>query len=179
VLRRLGAAVVALPGGEIFPSLQSGAIDATEWVGPWNDLAFGFHRVAKFYYYPGFHEPGSGLESTWNLDLWNSLSSTDQQIIQAACAAENDIMLAEFNARNTDALDTLISQHGVELRKFSNSIYQAFANAAEEVLAETAEADSLTKEVYESFVAFRRKAMTWTELSDQSYADLRTQFIAR
>ncbi len=179
VLRRLGAAVVALPGGEIFPSLQSGAIDATEWVGPWNDLAFGFYRVAKFYYYPGFHEPGSGLECTFNLDLWNSLNSTDQTIIAAACAAENDIMLAEFNARNTDALDTLISQHGVELRRFSGGIYQAFANAADEVLAETGEGDALTKEVYDSFVEFRRKAMTWTELSDQSYADLRTQYVSR
>ena len=177
VLRRLGAAVVALPGGEIFPSLQSGAIDATEWVGPWNDLAFGFYRVAKFYYYPGFHEPGSGLECTFNLDLWNSLNSADQVAIAAACAAENDIMLAEFNARNTDALDTLITQHDVQLRKFSDSIYSAFAEAAEDVLAEAGAEDPLTGEVYNSFVDFRRKAMAWTTLSDQSYADLRTQFV--
>ena len=177
VLRRLGAAVVALPGGEIFPSLQSGAIDATEWVGPWNDLAFGFYRVAKFYYYPGFHEPGSGLECTFNLDLWNSLNAADQAAIAAACAAENDIMLAEFNARNTDALDTLVTQHDVQLRKFSDSIYRAFAEAAEDVLAEAGAEDPLTGEVYNSFVDFRRKAMAWTTLSDQSYADLRTQFV--
>ena len=88
-------------------------------------------------------------------------------------------MLAEFNARNTDALDTLINQHGVELRKFSSGIFGAFASAAEDVLAETAEADALTREIYESFVDFRRKAMTWTELADQSYADLRTQFVGR
>ncbi len=177
VLRRLGAAVVALPGGEIFPSLQSGAIDGTEWVGPWNDLAFGFYRVAKYYYYPGFHEPGSGLECTWNLDLWNSFTPSEQAMVSAACNAENDVMLAEFNARNTDALDTLISQHGVELRKFSDDIYGAFATAAEEVLAEVGESDPLTGEIYNSFVDFRRKAMSWTQLADQSYADLRTRFI--
>ena len=86
-------------------------------------------------------------------------------------------MLAEFNARNTDALDTLVTQHDVQLRKFSDSIYNAFAQAAEEVLAEAGAEDPLTGEVYDSFVNFRRKAMAWTTLSDQSYADLRTQFV--
>src|SRR6056297_1238805 len=86
VLRKLGAAVQALPGGEIFPALQSGAIDATEWVGPWNDLAFGFFRVAPYYYYPGFHEPGSTLECGINLDVWNSFSDADKALVQACCA---------------------------------------------------------------------------------------------
>lgn len=175
VMRRLGAAVVALPGGEIFPALQSGAIDATEWVGPWNDLAFGFYRVAKFYYYPGFHEPGSTLECTWNLDVWNSLSDGDKAIVAGACAAENDIMLAEFNARNGEALDTLINEHGVELRQFSDEIYAAFATASEAVLQEAGATDDITGRVYESFIDFRSKAIGWTGLSDQSYADQRSR----
>jgi len=87
VLRRMGAAVVALPGGEIFPALQSGAIDATEWVGPWNDLAFGFHRIVKFYYFPGFHEPGSGLAFSMNKKVWDGLPDSDKAIVEAACAA--------------------------------------------------------------------------------------------
>ncbi len=177
VLRQLGTAVVALPGGEIFPSLQSGAIDATEWVGPWNDLAFGFYKVAKYYYYPGFHEPGTALECTWNLDMWNSLSDGDKAAIEAACAADNAITLAEFNARNGDALDTLINEHGVELRKFSDEIFKAFADAAEDVLAEAGATDALTGEVYNSFIDFRRSAMNWTRLADQTYADLRTRLI--
>lgn len=174
VLRKLGSAVQALPGGEIFPALQSGAIDATEWVGPWNDLAFGFFRVAPYYYYPGFHEPGSTLECGINLDVWNSFSDADKALIQACCAAENNIMLAEFNARNGDALNTLITEHDVQLRKFSPEIYAAFAAAAEEVLAEAGETDEMTGRIYQSFIDFRAKAMEWTGLSDQTYADMRT-----
>ena len=100
VLRRIGAAAVSLPGGEIFPALQSGAIDATEWVGPWNDLAFGFYKVTKFYYYPGFHEPGTTLSSGVNLKTWEGLSADHKAIITTAMAAENDLSLSEFNARN-------------------------------------------------------------------------------
>ena len=97
VLRRLGAAAVALPGGEIFPALQSGTIDATEWVGPWNDLAFGFYKITKYYYWPGFHEPGTILSFGINKGVWDSLSASDQSLIETAAAAENSYVLAEFN----------------------------------------------------------------------------------
>jgi len=178
VMRRMGAAVVSLPGGEIFPSLQSGAIDATEWVGPWNDLAFGFYRVASFYYYPGFHEPGTALEFGMNLDVWNSLSSEYQAIVRAASQAENNVMLAEFNARNGEALDTLINEHGVELRQFSDDIYAAFGAASEEVLSEAGASDDITGRVYQSFVDFRAKVTRWTGLADQSYTIKRNEVLA-
>lgn len=174
VLRKLGAAVQSLPGGEIFPALQSGAIDGTEWVGPWNDLAFGFFRVASYYYYPGFHEPGSTLECGFNLDVWNSFSAADQELIKACCAAENNIMLAEFNARNGDALNTLITEHGVTLRKFSPEIYAAFAAASAQVLEEAGAADEITGRILTSFTDFRHKAVGWTGLSDQTYAEMRS-----
>ncbi|MCH9781006.1 MAG: TRAP transporter substrate-binding protein, partial [Alphaproteobacteria bacterium] len=116
VLNKLGASAIALPGGEIFQALQSGTVDATEWVGPWNDLAMGFYKVTSYYYYPGFHEPGSGLECTFNLDVWNSFSKSDQELLKAACHAENDIMLSEYNAKNTDSLDKLLNEEGVQLR---------------------------------------------------------------
>ncbi len=177
VLRRLGVAVVNLPAGEIFSALQSGAIDATEWVGPWNDLALGLYRVAPYYYYPGFHEPGSALECTWNLEVWNSLSDGDKAIVSAATGALNDSMLAEFNARNGDALNTLVSQHGVQVKRFSDEIQQAFARAAEEVLVETGQTDDITRRVYDSFVAFRAKSIAWTRLADQAFAAMREQFV--
>jgi TRAP-type mannitol/chloroaromatic compound transport system substrate-binding protein len=179
VMRRVGAAAVNLPGGEIFPALQSGAIDATEWVGPWNDLAFGFYRIAKFYYYPGFHEPGSTLEATFNKDVWDSFSPADQALIKACTAAENDISYAEFNARNSDSLDTLINEHGVQLRKFSDDIYLELARASEEVLADMAAESDIGSRTYDSFMAFRAKAMGWTALSDQSYADMRTKSLSQ
>ncbi|MBB4267015.1 TRAP transporter substrate-binding protein [Roseospira visakhapatnamensis] len=169
VLRRIGAAAVSLPGGEVFPALQSGAIDATEWVGPWNDLAFGFYKVAKYYYYPGFHEPGTALSGGVNLAVWDSLSDADKAIIEAAAAAENDYTLAEFNTRNGDALATLVNEHGVELRKFSDDIMKAIGDAAGEVVAEVAAEDPMTKKVYDSFIDFRTKAVGWARIADQAY----------
>ena len=173
VLRRIGATAVALPGGEIFPALQSGAIDATEWVGPWNDLAFGFYKVTKYYYYPGFHEPGTTLSSAVNLKLWNGLSKEHQAIITSATAAENDYSLAEFNARNVDALDTLINKHKVKLRKFSNDVMDAIGARSGEVVVEAGSADALSKKVLDSFLDFRAKAISWSKISDQAYWNAR------
>src|SRR5216683_7892706 len=98
VLRRLGAVVVTLPGGEIIPSLQSGAIDASEFVGPWIDMALGLHKAAKYYYYPGFHEPGAAVSLAVNKKLWDSLNITDRSVIEASAMAENGLLLAEFTA---------------------------------------------------------------------------------
>ena len=173
VLNRIGASAVALPGGEIFPSLQSGAIDATEWVGPWNDLAFGFYKITKYYYYPGFHEPGSTLAAGINKDVWESLSKADQEIVKNAAQAENNNMYAEYNAKNTDSLNTLINEHNVQLRQFGDDIYQAFADTSNEVLAEVADIGSLEKDIYDSFIDFRQKAIRWTKLSDQTYSNRR------
>lgn len=173
VLRRIGAAAVTLPGGEIFPSLQSGAIDATEWVGPWNDLAFGFYKITKFYYYPGFHEPGSTLACGLNKDVWESLSSDHQAVVSTACQAENNRMFSEFNAKNGDALDTLLTEHNVKLRRQSDDILRAIGTASDEVLSEVGATDDISKRVYESFMGFRKKAMGWTSLSETAYTAAR------
>ncbi|MBO31583.1 MAG: ABC transporter substrate-binding protein [Rhodospirillaceae bacterium] len=173
VLRRIGAAAVSLPGGEIFPALQSGAIDATEWVGPWNDLAFGFYKVTKYYYYPGFHEPGTTLSSSMNLKTWEGLSSEHKAIVQAAMSAENDVALAEFNARNNGALTTLINKHKVKVRKFSNGVMNAIGKASGEVVAEAGASDKITGKVYDSFRNFRKESIAWSKLSDQAYWEAR------
>lgn len=176
VMRRLGCAVQNLPGGEIFPALQAGTIDGTEWVGPWNDLAFGFYKVTKFYYWPGFHEPGSALALGISRSVWDSLTKTQQQIIAACAAAENDYVYAEFMARNGQALQTLIREHGVQLRRFPDEVLKAIGRATAEVMAEVGDSDPLTKKVYESYVAFRREVSEWTALSEQGYANARASF---
>ena len=173
-MRKLGVNVVAMPGGEIFQALQSGAIDATEWVGPWNDLAFGFYRIAKNYYYPGFHEPGGATCIGVNTAALNKLSETDKAAVEHAALTEHMYMYAEFVAKNGQALDTLVNQHGVQLRKFPDEVFQAFADASEEVNAAVAEHDDLGKRVYENYIAARKNIVGWSKISMQAYADARS-----
>ncbi len=118
VLRRAGGTPVSLPGGEIFTALQTGAIDATEWVGPYNDLAFGLHRAARYYYYPGWHEPCAVLEALINKDAFEALPEDLRSIVLNACRVADQDMLAEYTARNNQALRQLVEEHGVELRQF-------------------------------------------------------------
>ncbi|MEM8662563.1 MAG: TRAP transporter substrate-binding protein [Pseudomonadota bacterium] len=174
-LRELGVNVIALPGGEIFPALQSGAIDGTEWVGPWNDLAFGFYRIAKNYYYPGFHEPGALLSCGVNKAAFDQLSASDQAIVENACVAENNTMYAEFTAKNGQALDTLVNQHGVILKKFPDEVFDAFAKASEEVVSAVADFDDLGKRIFDSYSKARAEYGGWTRVSEQAYSDERTR----
>ncbi|MEZ5648277.1 MAG: TRAP transporter substrate-binding protein, partial [Alphaproteobacteria bacterium] len=113
VLKKLGGTVVTVPGGEIFQALQSGTVDAAEWIGPYNDLTLGFYQVAKYYYAPGFHEPGSVLELMVNKTKYDALPNDLKEIIKIACQASHDDILAEYNMRNGPALETLTSKHGV------------------------------------------------------------------
>jgi TRAP-type mannitol/chloroaromatic compound transport system substrate-binding protein len=166
--------VVNLPGGEIFPALQAGTIDGTEWVGPWNDLAFGFYKVAKYYYWPGFHEPCTTGEVLVNKKVWQGLSKQQQEIISVAIQAEATIELAEFNYKSGDALDALLTKHKVQLRKFPNDMLKNMGQAAIDVVAEVGNKDPFTKKVYESFVAARKKAIGWSALGEQGYMNARS-----
>lgn len=174
VIRQIGGQSITVAGGEIFASLQSGAIDATEWVGPWNDLAMGFYKVAKYYYYPGIHEPGSTLSCGINTKVWDSFTTEDKAIVQFACAAENNRMFAEFNANNGNALKTLVEEHGVQLRRQSDEVLQALGNASGDVMSAVAGSDPMTQKVYDSFMAFRKQAMSWTALSETAYTSARS-----
>ena len=173
VLKRAGGTPVSLPGGEIYTSLQSGAIDATEWVGPYNDLAFGFHKVAKFYYYPGWHEPGTTLEAIVNKGAFEKLPNDLQQIVLVACAYANQDMLAEYTARNNDALHTLVHTHKVNLKPFPADVLKKLRDLSDEVVAEIAAKDAVGKKVYESFKAFRDQARAWHDISELSYYNAR------
>jgi TRAP-type mannitol/chloroaromatic compound transport system substrate-binding protein len=169
VLKRAGGTPVNLPGSELYTSLQSGAIDATEWVGPYNDLAFGLYKAAKYYYYPGWHEPGSTLEAMINKDAFSKLPKDLQSIVLNACKVVNQDMLAEYTARNNAALHTLVNKHKVDLRPFPDDVLAKLRQLSDEVVAEVAAKDKLTKEVYESFRTFRDQVMEWHKVSEQSY----------
>ncbi|GLQ06443.1 TRAP transporter substrate-binding protein [Sneathiella chinensis] len=173
VLNKIGANALALPGGEIYPALQSGAIDATEWVGPWNDLAFGFYKVAKYYYYPGFHEPGSSLGVGINSKVWEGFSESEKALVQDAATAENNYLYAEFNARNGAALETLVTKHGVQIKKTADDILNAMGEASGQVMADVANTDKITRKVYDSFVSFRKNAIAMGKYADEAYAKAR------
>ena len=122
VLQRAGGTPVQVAGGEIFTALQSGVIDATEWVGPYNDLAFGLYKEAKYYYYPGWHEPGTTLEALVNQAAFDGLPADLQSIVLNACRVVNNDMLAEYTARNNIALQTLVNEHKVDVREFPAAV---------------------------------------------------------
>jgi len=173
VLKKVGGTPVNLPGGEIAPSLQSGAIDATEWVGPYNDMAFGLHKAAKFYYYPGWHEPGTTLECFISKTALQELPEHLQSIVRNACRVANQDMLADFTARNNSALDTLVNEHNVQLRRLPDAVLSDLRKASEEVLQEVAAKDDLSRRVYESFYNFRKQAIEWHNVSERAYYDAR------
>jgi len=175
VLRRVGASAVAISGGEIYQARQSGAIDGTEWVGPWNDLAFGFYREAKYYYWPGFHEPGAQLGVGVNLDLWESLTLQEKSIIRGACHRANHISIAEYGHYNAIALDQLINEHGVDLRQMPDDVMAALARETAVVLKETAAADELTGRIFDSYKASLARSKTWGRISDEAFMAARRE----
>ncbi len=172
VLNKLGASAVSLPGGEIFQALQTGNIDATEWVGPYNDLAMGFYKVAPYYYYPGFHEPGSMFECVFNTKVWDSFSKSDRTLITAICEAENSNMFAEYNAKNSASLKTLVDKHNVKLRKFSDEIYTSFYNASQEVIEEVMASDPKAEKVGRSYQAFSKEFAEWNNAGEIAYTSM-------
>ncbi|MEM9620516.1 MAG: TRAP transporter substrate-binding protein [Pseudomonadota bacterium] len=173
VLKRAGGVPVALPGSEIFTSLQTGVIDATEWVGPYNDLALGLHSVAEYYYYPGWHEPGPTLESIVNKAAWDSLPADLQAMVEVATRAINDDMLNEFTARNNTALRTLVEEHNVQLRRLPDDVLAALREAAEEVLSESAGTDPLAQRIYTSYMEFFADVRAYHAISEQAYINAR------
>ncbi len=173
VLRSLGATVQLLPGGEIFQALKTGVIDATEWVGPDNDLAFGFQQAARFYYWPGWHEPGTTIEAMVNREAFENLPAHLRAVIERACQAANDHMLAEFTARNSAALQTLVSKHKVQLRRFPDPVLKALGSKAARVVEEIAASDPFSKQVYDSFQNFRKDSAGYTRITEQAYSHAR------
>jgi len=173
VLKRAGGTPVNIAGGELFTSLKSGAIDATEWVGPYNDLAFGLHKAADHYYYPGWHEPGTTLECMVNREAFEALPADLQSIVRNAARVTNADMLAEYTARNNNALQTLVDEHGVKVARLPDEVLERLRNISDEVVAELAEEDPMARKVFDSFRKFRDQANAWTDISERAYIEAR------
>jgi TRAP-type mannitol/chloroaromatic compound transport system substrate-binding protein len=173
VLMRVGGTPVNIPGAELFTALQSGTIDATEWVGPMNDLAFGLFRAAKYYYYPGWHEPGTALEGLVNAEAYAALPPDLQAIVKYACQAANMDMFADFEARNGEALKTLVNEHGVELRAFPDEVLAELKRASAEVIEEQAASDPVSGKVWASYKAYMENARASTAVGSQYFVNHR------
>ncbi len=177
VLAKLGGSPVSLPGGQIYENLISGAIDATEWVGPWNDSFLKFYEAAKYYYFPGMHEPGAMLAVGINKKFWEGLSKSDKLMVEAASSMENDVMMSEYNANNGKFLAKLQAEQGVKLREFSDEIYDSFGEAADEVFADVVKHSELAKKIHESFLKARSEIGAWGNVADVAYLRQRNRVL--
>ncbi|MHA1536622.1 MAG: TRAP transporter substrate-binding protein [Alphaproteobacteria bacterium] len=173
MINALGGTAVTLEGAEILPALQTGRIDATEWIGPWGDLVFGFYKVVKIAHYPGIHEPGSMFSLGISKKLWDGFPASDQALFTACAQAENSYDLAEFNANNAQALKTLVVKHGVSYRPLPEAVFKGMAEAAKDVVASAGAKDALSAKVYDSYLQARKTLSDWTRVSDKAYFNLR------
>ncbi|MEO0392704.1 MAG: TRAP transporter substrate-binding protein [Pseudomonadota bacterium] len=174
VIKAAGATVVNLPGGELLAAMQTGAIDAMEWVGPYNDLAFGIYKVAQYYYYPGWHEPATTLDCFVNLEKFNALPDDLKAIVTAANTVANQMVLSEFMARNNDSLQKLINEHNVDARPYPDSLLEELGRISGELMTEFMNQDPLSKKVGSSIVNFRKGALAWTKFSEQTFTAARS-----
>ena len=177
VMSKLGVSTVSLPGGQIFENLVSGAIDATEWVGPYNDFFMKFYEAANFYYTAGMHEPGGGLAFGMNKPWWEGLSKYEQAVITAACHEEHAAQPEEASANNGEYLARLITDHGVELRSFNDDIWDAFGEAAAEVFEETRDHSELATKIDDAFQSSLREIASFRKIAEISFANQRNRVL--
>ncbi len=177
VMQRIGATPVQMPGGEVFTSMQTGALDAADWVGPYNDLTFGLHKVAKYYYYPGWQEPGAMLELMINKAKWDALPEDLQAIVKSAAEAENQHIYDEFTARNAEALKQLVDEHGVELRRLPDEVLQALEKTSQEAVEDLVAGNEQARRIYESYRGFRDSVMPYIAVAEQSALNVRSMVL--
>ncbi|MDJ0608417.1 MAG: TRAP transporter substrate-binding protein [Kiloniellales bacterium] len=177
VMAKLGASPVSLPGGQIYENLVSGAIDATEWVGPYNDYFMKFFEAAKFYYYPGMHEPGGGLSFGFNKAWWEGLSDYERALLTAASLEEHAAQYEETQANNGAFLKRMIEDHGVVLKQFSEEIYDSFGEAAMAVFEETRDHSPLAKKVNDDFQAALRELGGWQKIAEVGFSVQRNRVL--
>ncbi|MHA3979875.1 TRAP transporter substrate-binding protein [Halovulum sp. GXIMD14794] len=178
VWEKLGATVTNMAGGEIFQALQSGTLDAAEFVGPYNDLALGFYQVAKNYYFPSFVEPGLATELVVDKAKFAELPEDLQAIVEYVCAAEYDQVASDFYANDPRALQTLVNDHGVNVQQFPDEIVQAGAAASKELIQELQDSDDdLTKRTTASFLEALKLLRSRTEQIDGAFIQARQQYL--
>jgi TRAP-type mannitol/chloroaromatic compound transport system substrate-binding protein len=170
IMARLGVVPQTLAGGDIYPALERGALDATEWVGPYDDEKLGFHKVAKHYYYPGWWEGGPQLSFYVNLKKWADLPPAYQAAFEAAAAEANAHMLAEYDAKNPQALMRLV-RSGVKLHPFPQEVMIAARKAAFQIYEEEAKKNPAFKKIYIEWKRFRDLSIQWFKVAEASYAN--------
>jgi len=173
VLRRAGGTPVSLPGAEIFTALQTGAIDATEWVGPYNDVSFGLHKAARYYYYPGWQEPGPGLETIVNKAAWDSLPPDLQEIVSTTCQAITTDMAAEYAHGNAMSLAQLEADPNVDIRPFPDEVLALLKSIAREVIEELMANDPASAKIGKDYFEYLAKAAAASAISDAAYFRVR------
>tara|TARA_X000000950_G_scaffold258375_1_gene325720 strand:- start:20280 stop:21368 length:1089 start_codon:yes stop_codon:yes gene_type:complete len=174
VLKTYGTTVVLLPGPDVVPSITSGTIDGTEWIGPAADLGKGLHQVCKYYYYPGWHEPGTCLEAFVNLKAWNSLENSLKRLLEMAFIKSNTYIASEFFARNTYAMKRLKDDFNVSFVRYDNETLTSLKRRSDEVTFDLAQKDPLAKEIYSSIINFRELSMFWSNYSEKDFLDARS-----
>jgi TRAP-type mannitol/chloroaromatic compound transport system substrate-binding protein len=173
VIARAGGSAILSAGGEIYTNLERGVIDATEWVGPYHDYLMGFHKIAKFYYYPGWHEPGTVLETFINKRAFEKLPKDLQMVVRNAAYRSNLSMLSEFESKNNTYLQKLIKEHHIKLKKFPTDVLKTFKKYTEEVLSEVTSKDKQSSKVYASFSTFHNNVSAWAKISEVAYHSMR------
>jgi TRAP-type mannitol/chloroaromatic compound transport system substrate-binding protein len=168
VLAKVGVVAQQLAGGDIYPALEKGTIDAAEWVGPYDDEKLGFHKVAQYYYYPGWREGGPMIHNFINIDRWNALPKTYQSVVHAASHVANTMMQAKYDAVNPAALKRLVSA-GAQLRGFPQPVMEACFKGANELYAETGAANPDFKRIYDAVVAFRSDQYLWWQVAEYGF----------
>src|SRR5215472_10655444 len=168
ILARLGVVPQTIPGGDIYPSLEKGTIDAAEWVGPYDDEKLGFYKVAKYYYYPGWWEGGPQVSIYVNAKQWDSLPKVYQAVLQEAAAASNVLMVAKYDAENMPALRRLVAQ-GTILKPFPRDVMEASYKAAFDLYDEIAAQNAKFKKVYEGWKQFRADEYLWFRVAENSF----------
>src|SRR5689334_14630445 len=165
VLRRLGATPQTTPPGEILTSLQSGVLDAAEFVGPGTDISLGLYRVAPMYYGPGFNKPNGTGECIVSLKTWEALDAEGKAIVAHACAAEANYALSEMERLNAEALEALTAKHNVQLKTFPSDVISAARKVSADVLGELAARAEMARKVHDSYAAFRDRTAPWSRVS--------------
>ncbi len=171
VIKKAGGSAILSAGGEIFTNLERGVIDATEWIGPYHDYLMGFPKVAKYYYYPGWHEPSAVLELIVNKTAFESLPTDLQAIIRAAAYRANTWMLAEFDAQNNRYLQKIKTEFHTELLKFPDEVLEGLRRYAAEVFEELVETDPFSQKVLASYNKFRQEISPWSDISEKVFYD--------
>jgi TRAP-type mannitol/chloroaromatic compound transport system substrate-binding protein len=169
VIAKAGGSAILSAGAEIYTNLERGVIDATEWIGPYHDYLMGFHNIAKYYYYPGWHEPGTVLELIVNKTAFEELPKNLQQIIRVAAFRSNDWMLSEFEWQNSVYLQKLVEEENTDIRKFPNDVLASLKRYSDEVIEELIEANPQSKKVFESYNRFRKRLSNWSNISEVVY----------